>query len=67
MPMKVQEMINLVEGDGWYLYSQRGSHRQYRHARKPGRTTIVGKPSDTLPPGTEKSILRQAGIDRRTQ
>ncbi|MGH3614286.1 MAG: type II toxin-antitoxin system HicA family toxin [Pseudonocardia sp.] len=42
-----------------------GSHCQFRHAAKPGTTTIAGKPSDTLPPATEKSILRQAGIERR--
>jgi Predicted periplasmic or secreted lipoprotein len=65
MPLKVGEMIALIELDGWFLVRVRGSHRHFRHDTKPGTTTIAGKPSDTLPPGTERSILRQAGIVRR--
>jgi predicted RNA binding protein YcfA (HicA-like mRNA interferase family) len=65
VPLMVSEMIKIVEADGWYLDRVTGSHRQFRHAVKPGTTTIAGKPSDTLPPGTEKSILKQAGIERR--
>ncbi len=66
MPLKVSEMIKIIEADGlWYLERVTGSHRQFRHAAKPGTTTIAGKPSATLPPGTEKSILRQAGIEWR--
>ena len=67
MPLKVSEMIKLIEADGWYLVATRESHRQYKHPDKPGRVTVAGKPSKELPPGTERSILRQAGITRRTQ
>jgi predicted RNA binding protein YcfA (HicA-like mRNA interferase family) len=67
VPLKVSEMIKLIEADGWYLVETRGSHRQYKHPAKPGRVTVAGKPSKELPPGTERSILRQAGITRRTQ
>ncbi|MGH3838686.1 MAG: type II toxin-antitoxin system HicA family toxin [Pseudonocardiaceae bacterium] len=67
VPLKVGEMIKLLESDGWYLVRVRGSHRHYRHPGKPGTATVAGKPSDTLPPGTERSILRQAGIQRRSQ
>jgi len=52
--LKVSEVIKLVEADGSYLDRVTGSHRQFRHAVKPGTTTIAGKPSDTLPPGTEE-------------
>jgi predicted RNA binding protein YcfA (HicA-like mRNA interferase family) len=65
MPIKVREMIALLEADGWYPIRTRGSHRHFRHPTKPGTATIAGKPSDTLPPGTERSILKQAGITRR--
>jgi predicted RNA binding protein YcfA (HicA-like mRNA interferase family) len=65
MPLKVGEMIALLEADGWYVVRMRGSHRHFRHPIKPGTTTVAGKPSDTLPPGTERSILKQAGIVRR--
>ncbi len=66
MPLKVSEIIKLIETDGWYLAAVRGSHRQYKHPSKPGRVTVAGKPSAVLPPGTERSILRQAGLNRRT-
>lgn len=66
MPLKVGEILKIIESDGWYLVVVRGSHRQFRHPTKPGRTTVAGKPSETLHPRTERSILRQAGIERRT-
>jgi hypothetical protein len=37
VPPKVREMIKLIQADGWYVVSQRGSHRQYKHPTKPGR------------------------------
>jgi predicted RNA binding protein YcfA (HicA-like mRNA interferase family) len=66
VPLKVSEILKLIETDGWYLAATRGSHRQYKHPSKPGRVTVAGKPSAVLPPGTERSILRQAGLNRRT-
>jgi predicted RNA binding protein YcfA (HicA-like mRNA interferase family) len=65
VPLKVSEIIKLIEADGWYLIATRGSHRQYKHPAKPGRVTIAGKASADLPPGTERSILKQAGIQGR--
>jgi predicted RNA binding protein YcfA (HicA-like mRNA interferase family) len=67
MPRKIRELIRLVEDDGWYLVGQTGSHRQYKHRTKPGRVTIAGKPSVEVPPKTEKSILRQAGLEGGAQ
>jgi predicted RNA binding protein YcfA (HicA-like mRNA interferase family) len=60
--MKVREAIKLIEEEGWYLDRTRGSHRQYKHATKPGLVTIAGKPGDELAPGTKNSILKQAGL-----
>jgi len=60
--MKVRDAIGLIEQDGRYLVATRGSHRQYKHPRKPGRVTVAGKPSDDLAPGTLNSILKQAGL-----
>ena len=37
MPLKVSEVIKMIEADGWFLVATRGSHRQYRHHVKPGR------------------------------
>jgi len=41
-----------------------GSHRQYRHANKPGTVTVAGKPSLDIPAGTLNAILKQAGLKR---
>jgi predicted RNA binding protein YcfA (HicA-like mRNA interferase family) len=60
--VKVRDAIRLIELDGWFLVATRGSHRQYKHATKPGRVTVAGKPSDDLAPGTFNSILKQSGL-----
>ena len=59
---KVRDAIKIVEQDGWYLVTTRGSHRQFKHLIKSGKVTILGKPSEDLPTGTWKNILRQAGL-----
>ena len=60
--MKVRDVLKLVKKDGWYLVRTRGSHRQFKHDKKPGLVTIPGKPGDDLAPGTANSILKQAGL-----
>jgi len=62
--MKVREILEILRRDGWTLVATRGSHRQFKHAGKPGRVTVPGKPSDDLHPGTLNSILKQAGLKR---
>lgn len=62
--MKVRDVIEMLEADGWFMVATRGSHRQFKHPTKPGRVTIAGKPSDDLTPGTSNSILKQAQIKR---
>ena len=62
MPLKVREMIKKLEADGWTLARTKGSHRQFVHPAKSGVVTIAGKPSADLPVGTERSILKQAGL-----
>jgi predicted RNA binding protein YcfA (HicA-like mRNA interferase family) len=62
---KVRDAIRQIEAAGWELARTRDSHRQYRHATRPGLVTIAGKPSDTLHPATWKSIMKQAGILKR--
>jgi predicted RNA binding protein YcfA (HicA-like mRNA interferase family) len=62
--VKVSEILRLLAKDGWVLIATRGSHRQFKHAVKPGRVTVPGKPSDELAPGTLNSIRKQAGFKR---
>ncbi|MGD0796578.1 MAG: type II toxin-antitoxin system HicA family toxin [Acidobacteriaceae bacterium] len=42
--MKFRDVIKLIEQDGWYLVNTTGSHRQFKHPTKPGRTTVAGQP-----------------------
>ncbi len=58
--MKVREVIRLIEDDGWFLVTMKGSHRQFKHPLKQGRVTIAGHPNDDLAPGTLNSVLKQA-------
>jgi predicted RNA binding protein YcfA (HicA-like mRNA interferase family) len=60
--MKVRDLLRLIESEGWELARMRGSHRQFKHPRKPGLVTVPGHPSDELAPGTLNSILKQAGL-----
>lgn len=58
-----EEIIAVIEKDGWYQVGQRGSHHQFKHPTKSGRVTIPdhGRNND-LAKGTESSILKQAGL-----
>lgn len=60
--MKVSELLRMLREDGWYLVATRGSHRQFKHASKPGRVTVPGKLSKDLAPGTVNSILKQSRL-----
>jgi predicted RNA binding protein YcfA (HicA-like mRNA interferase family) len=62
--MKVRDIIKMIEDDGWYLVSTRGSHRQFKHPTKLGRVTIAGKLSHDVASGTLNSILKQAQIKK---
>jgi predicted RNA binding protein YcfA (HicA-like mRNA interferase family) len=61
--MKVKEIIQLIQDDGWIFDRQKGSHIIYKH---PGKDGIVVVPNHGLSKdvkvGTANSILKQAGI-----
>jgi predicted RNA binding protein YcfA (HicA-like mRNA interferase family) len=61
--LNYRELIKRLEQDGWYLHQTTGSHQQYKQPTKPGRVTVAGKGGKDVPPGTFKSILRQAGLN----
>ena len=63
MIKKVKEMIKIIELDGWVLYTQKGSHKQYKHPIKKGRVTIPDhSQNEVLEHKMVKSILNQAGL-----
>jgi predicted RNA binding protein YcfA (HicA-like mRNA interferase family) len=60
--MKVSEVLQVLEKDGWILVRTRGRHRQYAHPNKAGLVTVAGKRSLEIPTGTPNSILKQAQL-----
>jgi predicted RNA binding protein YcfA (HicA-like mRNA interferase family) len=62
MPMKVREVLRLLENHGWVIERQRGSHRQMKHSANPNVLTIAGRDSEELRPGTLNDILKKAGL-----
>jgi predicted RNA binding protein YcfA (HicA-like mRNA interferase family) len=61
--MKVKEIISIIQADGWYFKRQKGSHKIFYHSVKKGIVVVPdhGLGQD-LAPGTENSILKQAGL-----
>ncbi|MBI1885915.1 MAG: type II toxin-antitoxin system HicA family toxin [Chloroflexi bacterium] len=62
--MNVRDVLRLLREDGWYVVRVKGSHRQLKHATKPGRVTVAGRLGHELAPGTLNSILKQASLKR---
>ena len=58
------ELIALIEKQGWIQNSQNGSHIKFKHPRKKG-IVIVPHNGKDIPPGTVSSIFRQAGLKKR--
>ena len=60
--MSYQEIIRLLEADGWYQIAQKGSHKQFKHPVKAGKVRVSGHGSKDIKKGTEIQILKQAGL-----
>ena len=61
--MKYNEVVKMIEADGWFQVRQKGSHRAYKHKNKIGIVTIAcHRLSDEVPRGTLNSILKQASL-----
>ena len=56
-----REVIKILEQDGWYRVNTVGSHQQFKHPTKKGRTTVK-HPDKSIPIKTLKSIERQSGL-----
>jgi predicted RNA binding protein YcfA (HicA-like mRNA interferase family) len=62
--MKVKEVIDRLQEEGWYLARTRGSHRQFKHPARTGIVSVAGKSSVEMPPGTLNAILKHAGLKK---
>lgn len=61
MPMTAKRMIKLLKDNGFVFVSSNGSHQKFKHPESK-RVAIVPVHSKDLKPGTEVSILKQAGL-----
>ena len=61
-PITAKRMAKLLDDHGWLFVSQSGSHMKYRNPIT-GLTVIVpDHGSRDLTPGTQRRIMRDAGI-----
>jgi len=61
--MLPKEMIRHLENNGFCFIKSNGSHRKYYNPDT-GKTTVVPYHNKPLKLGTEKAILKQAGLER---
>ncbi len=61
MPLTAREIIRKIDAVGWRFLRQKGSHRIFVHDSVPG-VIIVPMHKGDLKIGTERNILRQAGL-----
>lgn len=61
MPMTVREIVKLLKQNGFKRMASNGSHQKFYNPET-NKTTIVPVHSGELKPGTEASILKQAGL-----
>jgi predicted RNA binding protein YcfA (HicA-like mRNA interferase family) len=59
--MDSRDVIKALVADGWVEIAHRGSHKQFKHPTKPGRTTVP-HPRRVIPVGTLRGIERQSGL-----
>lgn len=59
-----QQLIRVLERQGWRLDHTRGSHHYYRHSAKPGMVSVPCHKGTSLKPKTLSSILDGACISR---
>jgi len=62
MPLKVREVIRLLEKHGWVKMRTKGSHRQFKHPNHALVITVPGNEGRELAPGTLSDILKMAGL-----
>jgi len=60
--MRVREVVQLLEKNGWKEMRSRGSHRHFKHPEQPYVITVPGNEGKELAPGTLNAILKKAGL-----
>ena len=60
--MKCSELFRIIQKDGWYPVSQKGSHVKMKHDSKPGIIIFPNHGSQELGKGLENKIMKDAGL-----
>jgi len=63
MPLKVREMIRLLERHGWVEMRSRGSHRHFKHPNQAFVITVPGNDGKELAPVTLNAILQKSRVE----
>lgn len=62
MVMKVKEVIELLEANGWQYVRTRGDHHVFKKEGESNIIVVPGNLNKDLKKGTLYSILRQIGL-----
>lgn len=60
--MKCSELYRILQKDGWYKDSQKGSHIKMKHKIKKGAIYVPFHGSKEVATGTADHILKLAGL-----
>ncbi len=60
--MKSSQLIRILQQDGWFKVSQRGSHIKMKHTTKKGLVYVPNHGSKEVATGTALNILKSAGL-----
>jgi predicted RNA binding protein YcfA (HicA-like mRNA interferase family) len=60
--VRPQELVRILEADGWFSTGQTGSHGQFRHPSKPGLLIVPMHAGKEIGKGLLHSILKKAGL-----
>ncbi len=60
--MKSSQLIRMLQQDGWFKVSQRGSHIKMKHLTKKGVVFVPHHGSKEVATGTANYILKTAGL-----
>ena len=51
-----------MKKNGWYLVSQKGSHKKFKNSTKPNHIIVADHKGKDIPTGTLNAILKDAGL-----
>ena len=62
-PIELKIVLRVLKQEGFFFYSQKGSHAKYKKIGFPNRTVIVKMSKKEIPYGTFRSIILMSGLE----